>query len=324
MTSLLVLLGMRLLTTSHMFRIINISATACQLFNMNFVISEGAYKKFVRFFDTLGSFLTLIGLVLGLFSVFVDQYDLDFRPIGDLKDVVDHLKQFKEGMRLVQANLQKIIDGIDLNVTCEHIYSAVTTGLVASGFLSFIPGASSFASNGTKAAYYGIKVGESLTKLAKVLKETAQRLWGIQKIVRKTVGLSVSLTKTILKGSVATTVIKILMFLPPVYVGVHVLFAAFWPRRVLFFSKRQRNKFINDQFVSWFQITAGLILALAPLYFFLKCACLYITVDEAEVARVNRKFSTNQTFPITAQMGTFFRSNRCVAPRSYIRSLCAG
>ena len=69
---------------------------------------------------------------------------------------------------------------------------------------------------------------------------------------------------------------------------------------------------------------AGLILALAPLYFFLKCACLYITVGEAEVAQVNRKFSTNQTFPITAQMGTFFRSNRCVAPRSYIRSLCAG
>jgi hypothetical protein len=45
------------------------------------------------------------------------------------------------------------------------------------------------------------------------------------------------------------SLLKLLPFLPPVVVGIFVLFSAFWPQRILFFSAKQRRKFINGQFL---------------------------------------------------------------------------
>ena len=46
---------------------------AFRFLKLNFYSCEGAYKKCVRLFDTLGSFFGLAGLLLGLFSLLCDQ-----------------------------------------------------------------------------------------------------------------------------------------------------------------------------------------------------------------------------------------------------------
>ena len=53
-----------------------------------------------------------------------------------------------------------------------------------------------------------------------------------------------------------------LPFLPPVVVGLHVLFSAFWPQRILFFSTGQRRSFISGQLWHWVQVFVILLHAL--------------------------------------------------------------
>ena len=53
-----------------------------------------------------------------------------------------------------------------------------------------------------------------------------------------------------------------LPFLPPVVVGLHVLFSAFWHQRILFFSTGQRRSFISGQLWHWIQVLVILLLAL--------------------------------------------------------------
>ena len=56
-------------------------------------------------------------------------------------------------------------------------------------------------------------------------------------------------------GSSSIALLRLLPFLPPVAIGIFVLFSAFWPQRILFFSAKQRRKFINGQFL---QVSARL------------------------------------------------------------------
>ena len=74
----------------------------------NFVIAEGAYKKFVRFFDTLGSFFGLVALILGIFSLLCDQYDIEFELEGQLKEMKDTLEEFRDSMKPVVNDLKKV------------------------------------------------------------------------------------------------------------------------------------------------------------------------------------------------------------------------
>ena len=59
------------------------------------------------------------------------------------------------------------------------------------------------------------------------------------------------------------TLLRLLPFIPPVVVGIHVLFAAFWPKRVLFFHTSQRRRFIDGMLTHWSLILILLILALS-------------------------------------------------------------
>jgi len=61
----------------------------------NLIKEDGVNKKLVRIFDTLGSLFALVGLVIGLTSVFLDQYDLDFEPEGELKLFADVMHDFQ-------------------------------------------------------------------------------------------------------------------------------------------------------------------------------------------------------------------------------------
>ena len=107
---------------------------------MNFYTCDGAYKKFVRLFDTLGSFFGLAGLMLGLFSVLCDQYDLEFEFEGELKSFADGLNTYTSKIKSVVDQVKRIIKSIDFNITCEAIYSTIATGTLSGLVLSIIPG----------------------------------------------------------------------------------------------------------------------------------------------------------------------------------------
>ena len=63
------------------------------------------------------------------------------------------------------------------------------------------------------------------------------------------------------QASNAAMMAEMLPLLPPVVIGMYVLFAAFWPQRILFFSSNQRRKTMNDQFYTW--LLSLFLLALA-------------------------------------------------------------
>ena len=104
------------------------------------MISEGAYKKFVRVFDTMGSFFGLVALILGLFSLLCDQYDLEFELEGELKEVMDGFREFYDDMKSVVDAVQKIIEELDFKMTCEAIYKVIGGGALVGLGLSVIPG----------------------------------------------------------------------------------------------------------------------------------------------------------------------------------------
>ena len=85
-------------------------------------------------------FFGLIGLVIGIFSLLMDQYDFEFEAEGELKDVVDGLQSFAEGVKTVADAVKEVIRHLDFNVTCEAIYTALASGSVAAFVTSIIPG----------------------------------------------------------------------------------------------------------------------------------------------------------------------------------------
>ena len=63
-------------------------------------------------------------------------------------------------------------------------------------------------------------------------------------------------------GGSSVSLLRLLPFLPPVVVGIHVLFSSFWPQRILFFSASQRRRFIDGQKSHWLMVLFLLVLAL--------------------------------------------------------------
>jgi hypothetical protein len=136
-----------------------------------------------------------------------------------------------------------------------------------------VTGASSAAAIGSKTAIYSVKIGSALSRLAGILKSSAKKLWEMAKVVKTitkftfgafkkfTIGMFFKITcqnreklffnvvLSFYPGSSSMSLLKLLPFLPPVVVGIFVLFSAFWPQRILFFSAKQRRKFINGQFL---------------------------------------------------------------------------
>ena len=108
--------------------------------SFNFVTNDGAYKKVVRLFDTLGSLFGLVGLVLGLFSLLMDQYDVEFELQGELKEAADGLRSFVNGLKDISDGFKEIINAIDFKITCELVYSTLATGSAAAFILSIVPG----------------------------------------------------------------------------------------------------------------------------------------------------------------------------------------
>ena len=250
------------LATKHVRLRQPIRSWVVKFLTLNFYSCDGAYKKCVRLLDTVGSCFGLIALLLGLFSVLCDQYDLDFEFEGDLKSFVEGVQTFNSGIRSIADALKRIIDPIDLKITCEAVYTTIASGTVAAGVLGLVPGASSVASLGSKGAYYTVKTGNALTRMAHTLGDSAKKIWKVANVIGKIGSFSVRNFKTFTIGGSTMTLLRLLPFIPPVVLGLHILFAAFWPKRVLFFHGGQRRSFVNGLFWKWIGILVLLLLAL--------------------------------------------------------------
>ena len=233
-----------------------------KFFKLNFYSTDGAYKKWVRLFDTAGSWFGLVSLFLGLFSVLCDQYDLEFEFEGDLKNFVEGVESFKTGIRSVADALKKIVDDLDLKITCEAVYTTLASGTLAAGVLSVLPGASSVVSLGSKGAFYAVKTGNALTRLARTLRDSTKRIWKVANVIGKIGKFAFTNYKTFTIGGSTITLLRLLPFIPPVYIGLHLLFASFWPKRVLFFHGSQRRRFVSGQLGQWVGIIVLLLVAL--------------------------------------------------------------
>ena len=115
---------------------------------------------------------------------------------------------------------------------------------------------------GNKFAYYSVKSGSALSRLAKTLKNSAKRLWTVANTIYKISKFAAGNFKKFTIGGSSTTLIRLLPFIPPVVVGIHILFSSFWPKRILFFHSSQRRRFTQGMFSHWRLILILLLLAL--------------------------------------------------------------
>ena len=113
-----------------------------KFFKFNFYKSKGAYKKFVRVFDTLGTCLGLFGLVFGIFSLLCDQYDIEFelKEGSELKKMKNDFDSFLGDMKDVVIELNELIDKLNFKVTCSNIYDVIGGGTLLGILASFVPG----------------------------------------------------------------------------------------------------------------------------------------------------------------------------------------
>ena len=86
------------------------------------VREPGVNKKVIRCLDTIATILGLVGLVLGLNSIFVDQYDMDFEPRGNLTQVVSLICKAKIKKEELSTQMKIVIDALQdwkIDLNCE-------------------------------------------------------------------------------------------------------------------------------------------------------------------------------------------------------------
>ena len=111
-----------------------------KFFRFNFFTSEGAYKKWVRLFDTIGGFCGLIALILGIFSLLCDQYDVEFEVEGELKEFLDEFGEFSGHVKDMVDKVRELISKLDIDLNCDKIYKMVGGAAAIGVGISFIPG----------------------------------------------------------------------------------------------------------------------------------------------------------------------------------------
>ena len=122
-----------------------------------------------------------------------------------------------------------------------------------------------------KIAVYITKALKALSSLGTTLSRTILNLWKIVRITTKIAKLSFKgftlagsqvddfRNQLIICTDLQISWLRLLPFLPPVVVGLHVLFSAFWPQRILFYSTSQRRNFISGQLWHWVQVYIHLL-----------------------------------------------------------------
>lgn len=173
--SLLVVFGLLYILLGILMNFDHISAF-CRL---NFNRDRSGGRKTIRILDTMASILTLIGLVIGMSSIFIDQFSIEIDPDGVAKEVVESIEDFRTKIDPFQTEVKKLLKAIDKHFTCERVYETLGTGATVTLIASFFPGASSVASVGARSAYYGVRAGNALTNLARKFKRATQMILNI-------------------------------------------------------------------------------------------------------------------------------------------------
>ena len=135
--------------------------------------------------------------------------------------------------------------------TCEDVYSTIAAGTGATVFLSFIPGASGFATVGSKSAYYGVRAARAFTNVASRLKKSAHLVFKVSVSISKLVYFIGSNRKKLIVATNSVNIGRMLPLLPPVVLGIYVMFGVFWPSRVVFFTAKQRRNHMSTRFTQW-------------------------------------------------------------------------
>ena len=104
---------------------------------------------------------------------------------------------------------------------------------------------------GTRSAYYGVRAAHSLTNLARRLKSSATIIWKVSRTIMKLTNFMAKNMKKIIMASNSVDIMRMLPLLPPVVLGVYVMFGVFWPSRVVFFTAKQRQNHMSERFMRW-------------------------------------------------------------------------
>ena len=158
--------------------------------------------------------------------------------------------------------LKSLIESLDAHFTCKELYSALGTGVGVTLVAGFFPGAAPIASASTRSSYYYVRAANALTNLAQKLRRSKNAVWQFARAVRVLAKVTAISAKAAFYGSNLATLVKLLPFLPPVILGVYILFGAFWPKRILFFSAKQRRKTMATEVYTWFIVIIVLVVAI--------------------------------------------------------------
>ena len=212
----------------------------------------GRCHKLLRFLNTMASIFLLIGMVIGISSIFIEKFDIIFEPSGILKNLMDDWNSKRHKIEPIHNKLKEIFEKIDLEFDCKKLYESVGSTAAIVGILTLLlPQANSYVNIGSKAAYYIARTANSLTTFATRLKRITQQLFRIILYVAKFASFTTRNFKKIIIGSNSSLLGQILPILPSFVCGVYALFGAFWPNQVIFFSAKQRRKYMSDQLWTW-------------------------------------------------------------------------
>ena len=227
----------------------------------NFQANQNWSRKILRFLDTLASILVLTGMIFGFASIFNDQYDIELEADGFLKDFHDSVSKFANQIYELERKLQKEIEKITLDLTCEDKQAIIGGTFGGTLAASFIPGVSIPGKIFKTAVRSVLKTSDKLSKLVKVLGKLSTLGWKVSRTLPKLSGVLGANSKNIAIGSNLSMIFRLLPLLPPVYFGIFVLFGVFWPSRVVFFTKKQRLNHFGGRLWSWTMALFLLILA---------------------------------------------------------------
>ena len=92
-----------------------------------FVSRQHGSRKLIRILNTLASMSILIGMVMGVASIFMDQYDIEFDPDGTVKEVLDTVNDFQNKVDPITEEIKRLTNKLDLKFTCDEVYQTAGT-----------------------------------------------------------------------------------------------------------------------------------------------------------------------------------------------------
>ena len=66
-------------------------------------------------------------MVMGVASIFMDQYDIEFDPDGTVKEVLDTVNDFQNKVDPITEEIKRLTNKLDLKFTCDEVYQTAGT-----------------------------------------------------------------------------------------------------------------------------------------------------------------------------------------------------